>query len=223
MPTSSTPNPFDGILEELVQDVATESLTSIRSRAKREASAMDRVAKDFFTLFATQALNTQGAPRLGQYTPTYAALNANYAARKSPGDGFFRNTGKLQDDVTNLRGQTSNLMGHSSTWLALTNSGVNQGYSVDSNGLLRDAKGRFAKFSKGFKDFKVVVSHQPFTKLNRGLQPKALERQVFASTHDEIYRKLVNKGRRKPYRSAFYSFTSWWIDVYLRQVLSRVS
>ena len=201
-------------------------MDEVRKQAKREARLMDKSISGFMNLFADKALNTSTAPSLAQYTPTYAPYSQGYAEKKNkiaPDRGWFSFTGKLEDDIRGLSSQTTNLLGHSSTWLQLRNNGLNQGFSLNSAGQLVNSKNRFAAFRDGFKDFEVTVNHRPFNKLRNGLRPKKLEKEVFFNTEREVYSKLVNTGgSRNTYRGAFYAFTSWWIDVYLRQLLKEV-
>lgn len=222
MPTSNTNSPkITNILVDVEAKIRGNSMRAIRARVKRESDTIDVTASTFFTLFADKVLNTSGNPSLGIYTPKYAPYTDGYAQKKSeqaPGRGWFSFSGDLESDVRSLRGETSNILGRSSSWIEMSNTGLNPGFKVASNGAILNLKtNKFASYRESLKDFKVKVVHKPFDKLSGTLKPKTLEKQVFSGTYDSIYKKLANVGGKgRTYRSGFYSYMNWWIQVYLK-------
>lgn len=221
--SNTNSDPFDGIISDLSSMASNNAMEDVQAQARKEARLMDIAVKGFMNLFADKAIDTAKAPSLAQYTPIYAPYSTKYAAKKAelaPDKGWFGFSGKLEQDIVGLTSQTTNLMGHSSTWLELRNSGLNEGFSLTPSGRVRGPKGKFASFREGFKDFQIIVNHQPFSKLQGGFKPKDLEHEVFYNTQREVYNKLVNTGGpNNKYRGVFYAFTSWWVDVYLRNLI----
>jgi len=223
---SNTSNPFQAFnLNHVVKSGVISSLPELKKQVKIEHQYIEAAVRQFFDLFAVMALDTTASPPLGQYTPNYTPLSQSYAARKPTGAGFFRKTGTLISDVKSLSGETTNLLGKSSYSIDPKFSGAKKGFSIDSTSPLkvRNAKsGRFSNPVTSLKNFRVEVKHTPFDKVNMGFQPQKLEADIFKGAYDDIYNKLTNQqgpNTHAPYRSAFYSFMSWWLKEHLPEVI----
>lgn len=223
MAKSNTNSKMSSFVDKTVDKAVAKSMKDVNRLAKLQSYKIQNSVTQFFDLFAAMAINTPAAPQLGAYTPSYATLSSAYARRKPTGTGFFYNTGDLQRVVEALSSKTTNLLGKSSYYLDMTNSGTRKGYTTTKALVPRSVKtGRFVSRSEGFKDFTVRVVHQPFSKVDNNFEPKKLERDIFKSGYDEIYAKLTNKQRKgihNPYRPAFYTFMKWWLNVHLKEVL----
>jgi len=219
-------NPFAAAnLSDIVKGGVISSMGQIRQDVKIQQQHIEHSVRQFFDLFAAVGLDTTATPPLGRYTPNYAPLSASYARGKPSGAGFFKNTGTLISDVKALTGQTTNLLGKSSASIEPKFSGAKKGFKLDSANPLRVRNiksGTFASPAQGLRNFRVEVTHTPFSKVRSGFQPEKLEADIFKGAYDDIYNKLTNQqpaGRTRHYRSAFYSFMQWWLNEHLPEVI----
>jgi len=227
LPKSTTNrNPFASAnISDIVRGGVLSSMGELRKRVRIEQQHIENAVRQFFDLFAAVALDTTAAPPLGQYTPHFAALSSGYAQSKASGAGFFRNTGTLISDVKALSGNATNILGKSSSTIEPKFSGARKGFSLDSANPLRvrnTSTGAFASPVQGLKNFRVEVTHTPFSKVRSGFRPEQLEADIFKGAYNSIYNKLTNQqpeGRTRHYRSAFYSFMQWWLNEHLKEVI----
>lgn len=226
MVKSTTNNPFSPQnITHIVKSGVVSSMGELRKSVKIEQQQIENSVRQFFDLFAAMGLNTSASPPLGQYTPSYAALNSSYAASKPSGAGFFKNTGTLISDIKSLSGETKNILGKSSSSIEPKFSGARKGFSIDSVEPLKvrnTRTGTFANPVTSLKNFRVEVKHVPFEKVRSGFRPQQLEADIFKGAYDSIYNKLTNQqpaGKNREYRSAFYSFMQWWLKVHLPEVI----
>lgn len=222
MAKSNTNKPLSASLEQIVDRAMLGSMKDLRKEVQQDHYRIRNAVSQFFDLFAAMAIDTNGPPNLGAYTPSYTPLSSAYAAKKPAGAGFFKKTGQLQDDVRNLSSQTTNLLGKSSFYIEQSSRGAKKGFSQGATGVRSLKTGKFVSASTGLKNFKVKVVHTPFSKVDASFKPVRLERDIFKGAYDEIFDKLTNqqsKGKNAPYRPAFYSFMRWWLNVHLKEVL----
>jgi len=218
----SNTNKLSATIDQIISGGMAGSMKQVRKNAKQDHYRVQNSVSQFFDLFAAMALDTAAAPPLGIYTPKYAALSASYASKKPSGAGFFKNTGALQDDVRNLSSQTTNLLGKSSFYIEQSSRGAKKGFTQVGTAARNIKTGKFASGATGLKNFQVKVVHEPFSKVDANFKPKKLERDIFNGAHQDIYAKLTNqqsKGKRNPYRPAFYSFMRWWLNKHLPEVI----
>lgn len=224
--STTNKNPFASEnIGHVIQSGVASSMGEIREQVKIEQQQIENSVRQFFDLFAAVALDTSASPPLGLYTPQYAALSPSYAASKPSGTGFFKNTGNLIRDVEALSGQTTNLLGKSSSSIEPKFSGARKGFKIESVDPIRvrnTKTGSFASPVTSLRNFRVEVRHTPFSKVRSGFQPEKLEADIFKGAYDEIYNKLTNQqngGRTRHYRPAFYSFMKWWLNEHLPEVI----
>lgn len=218
----SNTNKLSATIDEIVNGAIGGSMKEIRRNAQQDHYRVQNSVAQFFDLFASMAIDTPAAPSLGRYTPNYAPLSTSYASKKPAGAGFFKKTGALQDEVRSLTSQTTNLLGKSSFYIEQTSRGTKKGFTSVGASVRSNKTGKFVSNAQGLKNFKVKVRHEPFSKVDANFKPKKLERDIFKGAYDDIYNKLTNqqtKGKRNPYRPAFYSFMRWWLKKHLPEVL----
>lgn len=225
MVKSNTNKPFTPeSLTQVVNRGMVSSLPTLRKDVEKEHQRVEHAVRQFFELFGAIGLDTGASPTFAaRYSPAYAPLSPDYQAQKPSGTGFFKNTGSLIEDVEALN--PTNLLGNSSYSINPRFSGAKKGFSIESQTPLRVRNiktGKFSKPSQALKNFRVEVTHTPFSKVKKGFRPEQIEADIFKGGYDEIYAKLTNqqpRGNTRHYRPAFYSFMKWWLNEMLPEII----